>query len=158
MLAFMSFPKALRTQIHSTNPQERLDAEIKRCTDVVGIFPNDASITRVVGALLLEHNGGWSPQRRYVQLEGLQNLSENQAARLSAVVSRARVQTSSHTTSRDAIRQPGRPAQWLGPQTPIRNTFAPKNYIRSPTSTHYSVPSSDSSIKRKSLKNSNIIS
>ena len=56
-------------------------------TDVVGIFPNDASITRLVGALLIEQNDEWSLQRRYMQLEGLQSLSENQAARLSAVVS-----------------------------------------------------------------------
>ena len=54
VLAYMSFPKAHRTQIHSTNPLERLNAEIKRRTDVVGIFPNDAAITRLVGALLLE--------------------------------------------------------------------------------------------------------
>jgi putative transposase len=87
VLAFMSFPKAHRTQIHSTNPLERLNAEIKRRTDVVGIFPNDASITRLVGALLLEQNDEWSLQRRYMQLEGLQSLSENQAARLSVVVS-----------------------------------------------------------------------
>jgi putative transposase len=87
VLAFMSFPKAHRTQIHSTNPLERVNAEIKRRTDVVGIFPNDASITRLVGALLLEQNDEWSLQRRYMQLEGLQRLSENQAARLSAVVS-----------------------------------------------------------------------
>jgi hypothetical protein len=46
VLAYMSFPKAHRTQIHSTNPLERLNAEIKRRTDVVGIFPNDAAITR----------------------------------------------------------------------------------------------------------------
>jgi len=55
VLSFLSFPKAHRTQIHSTNPLERLNAEVKRRTDVVGI-PNDASITRLVGALLLEQN------------------------------------------------------------------------------------------------------
>jgi len=51
VLAFMTFPKAHRVQIHSTNPLERLNAEIKRRTDVVGIFPNEAAITRLVGAL-----------------------------------------------------------------------------------------------------------
>jgi putative transposase len=86
VLAFMSFPKAHRTQIHSTNPLERLNAEIKRRTDVVGIFPNEAAITRLVGALLLEQNDEWQLQRRYMQLEGLQLLADNQAARLSAVV------------------------------------------------------------------------
>jgi putative transposase len=86
VLAYMSFPKAHRTQIHSTNPLERLNAEIKRRTDVVGIFPNEAAITRLVGALLLEQSDEWSLQRRYMQLEGLQTLADNQPARLSAVV------------------------------------------------------------------------
>ena len=87
VLAFMSFPKAHHKQIHSTNPLERLNAEIKRRTDVVGIFPNEAAITRLVGALLLEQSDEWSLQRRYMQLEGLQTLADNQPARLSAVVS-----------------------------------------------------------------------
>jgi putative transposase len=86
VLAFMSFPKAHHKQIHSTNPLERLNAEIKRRTDVVGIFPNDAAITPLVGALLLEQSDEWSLQRRYMQLEGLQTLVDNQTARLSAVV------------------------------------------------------------------------
>lgn len=87
VLAFMTFPKAHRVQIHSTNPLERLNAEIKRRTDVVGIFPNEGAITRLVGALLLEQNDEWQLQRRYLQLEGLQALVDNQPARLSAVVS-----------------------------------------------------------------------
>lgn len=86
VLAYMSFPKAHHKQIHSTNPLERLNAEIKRRTDVVGIFPNDAAITRLVGALLLEQSDEWSLQRRYMQLEGLLALTDNQTARLSAVV------------------------------------------------------------------------
>ena len=87
VLAFMSFPKAHRMQIHCTNPLERLNAEIKRRTDVVGIFPNEAAIMRLVGALLLEQNDEWQLQRRYMQLEGLQALGDNQPARFSAVVS-----------------------------------------------------------------------
>ena len=86
VLAYMGFPKAHRTQIHTTNPLERLNAEVKRRTDVVGIFPNTAAVTRLVGALLLEQNDEWQLQRRYMQLEGLQSLSNNQPARLSAVV------------------------------------------------------------------------
>ncbi len=86
VLAYMSFPKAHRTQIHSTNPLERVNAEIKRRTDVVGIFPNENAVIRLVGALLLEQNDEWQLQRRYMQLEGLQSLSNNQAVRLSAVV------------------------------------------------------------------------
>jgi putative transposase len=86
VLTFMSFPRAHRTQIHSTNPLERLNAEIKRRTNVVGIFPNDRAIVRLVGAMMLEQNDEWSLQRRYMQLEGLQSLSDNQSARLSAVI------------------------------------------------------------------------
>jgi putative transposase len=86
VLAYMSFPKAHHKQIHSTNPLERLNAEIKRRTDVVGIFPNEDAITRLAGALLLEQSDEWSLQRRYMQLEGLQALADNQTARLSAVV------------------------------------------------------------------------
>jgi putative transposase len=87
VLAHMGFPKAHRLQIHSTNPLERVNAEVKRRTDVVGIFPNEAAIVRLVGALLLEQNDEWQLQRRYLQLEGLQTLGDNQPARLSAVMS-----------------------------------------------------------------------
>ncbi|WBS02178.1 IS256 family transposase [Pseudoduganella sp. SL102] len=86
VLTFMTFPKAHRTQIHSTNPLERLNAEVKRRTNVIGIFPNDAAIIRLVGAMMLEQNDEWSLQRRYMQLEGLLSLSDNQPARLSAVI------------------------------------------------------------------------
>lgn len=86
VLAYMSFPKAHRTQIHTTKPLERLNAEVKRRTDVVGIFPNAAAVTRLVGAILLEQNDEWSLQRRYMQIEGPQSLSNNQPVRLSAVV------------------------------------------------------------------------
>ena len=86
VFTFAPSPKAYRAKIHSTNPLERLNAEIKRRTDVVGIFPNEAAITRLVGALLLEQNDEWQLQRHYMQLEGLQTLSDNQTARLSAVV------------------------------------------------------------------------
>ncbi len=85
VLAFTSFPKAHRAQIVSTNPLERVNAEIKRRTDVVGIFPNDAAIVRLIGALLLEQNDEWQLQRRYMQLEGLQVVSDNGLHRISAV-------------------------------------------------------------------------
>jgi putative transposase len=88
VLAFMDFPKAHRTQIASTNPLERVNAEIKRRTDVVGIFPNDAAIIRLVGALMLEQNDEWQLQRRYMQLEGLKTVSDNHLHRISAVANR----------------------------------------------------------------------
>jgi transposase-like protein len=86
VFGIMDFPRAHRKQIASTNPLERLNAEIKRRTNVVGIFPNDAAIVRLVGALLLEQNDEWQLQRRYLSLEGLGAVSDNQNQRLSAVV------------------------------------------------------------------------
>ena len=85
VLAYMTFPKAHRTKIYSTNPLERLNAEIKSRTKVVGIFPNEAAIVRLVGALLLEQNEERQLNRRYMQLEALRSLAENSPARLSAV-------------------------------------------------------------------------
>jgi transposase-like protein len=85
LLAFASFPQAHWRKIWSTNPLERLNGEIKRRTNVVGIFPNDASIVRLVGAMMLEQNDEWSLNRRYMQLEGLQTLCDTVPTRLSAV-------------------------------------------------------------------------
>jgi len=86
VLAFRHFPQQHWKKVWSTNLLERVNEEIKRRTRVVGIFPNDAAIVRLVGALLLEQNDEWQLQRRYLQLEGLQTISENQAVRLSAVM------------------------------------------------------------------------
>ena len=72
VLAYMTFPKEHRTKLHSTNPIERLNGEIKRRTNVVGIFPNEAAITRLIGAILLEQNDDWAVQRaRYMTLESI---------------------------------------------------------------------------------------
>ena len=86
VLAFMSFPKDHRAKIHSTNPLERPIGEIKRRTDVVGIFPNEDAITRLVGALLVEQNDEWAVQRaRYMTLETIAPLSHDPIVMLPAV-------------------------------------------------------------------------
>jgi transposase-like protein len=99
VLAYMPFPKAHWTQIHSTNPLERLNKEIKRRIDVVGIFPNGKgvkrsiqwidrspnAIIRLVGALLLEQNNEWALARRYMSLESLARIVDNPVLSLPGV-------------------------------------------------------------------------
>src|ERR1700723_1668510 len=86
VLAFMSFPREHWDKISSTNPIERLNGEIKRRADVVGIFPNDGAIVRLVGAILMEQNDEWAVQRaRYMTLETIAPISDNPIVILPAV-------------------------------------------------------------------------
>ncbi len=86
VLAYMTFPRQHWTKLHSTNPIERLNGEIKRRTEVVGIFPNEDAIVRLVGALLLEQNDEWAVQRsRYMTLETIAQMSDDPLISLPAV-------------------------------------------------------------------------
>ena len=75
VLSYLSFPEQHRSKLHSTNPLERLNKEVKRRADVVGIFPNEASIVRLIGAVLLEQNDEWQLQHRYMQVEAMADLA-----------------------------------------------------------------------------------
>ena len=75
VLSYMDFPEPHRGKIHSTNPLERLNKEVKRRADVVGIFPNEAAIIRLIGAVLLEQNDEWLLQHRSMQVEAMAGLA-----------------------------------------------------------------------------------
>jgi hypothetical protein len=85
----MTFPAQHRAKLHFTNPLERVNGEIKRRTEVVGIFPNEDAIVRLVGAILLEQHDEWAVQRgRYMTLETIAPLSDDPAVSLPAIASR----------------------------------------------------------------------
>lgn len=88
VLAYMTFPHSIGPSCTSTNPIERLNGEIKRRTEVVGIFPNDDAITRLIGAILLEQNDEWAVQRaRYMALETIAPLSDDPSVSITAIAS-----------------------------------------------------------------------
>jgi transposase-like protein len=74
VLAYLTFPVQHRTRLHSTNPLERLNQAVKRRAGVVGIFPNEASIVRLIGAVLLEQNDEWQLLHRSMQVEAMAEL------------------------------------------------------------------------------------
>jgi len=82
VLTFMDFPRAHWPKLHSTNPLERLNKEVKRRSAVVGIFPNEASINRLVGAILMEQNDEWQLQHRYMTLETMTGLADETTGKL----------------------------------------------------------------------------
>ena len=78
VLAYMAFPRQHRTKLHSTNPIERLNKEVKRRADVVGIFPNEASIIRLISAVLFEQNDQWQTASRYMQVEAFAQIDHEE--------------------------------------------------------------------------------
>lgn len=89
VLAYMAFPRQHRTKLHSTNPIERLNKEVKRRADVVGIFPNEPSIIRLLGAVLLEQNDEWQIQNRYMQVEAFDQIDKEEVDPILSITTKA---------------------------------------------------------------------
>jgi putative transposase len=89
VLAYMSFPSQHRTKLHSTNPLERLNKEVKRRADVVGIFPNEDAIIRLIGAVLFEQNDEWLGQHRYMQVEAFAQIDATERDPLLSIATQA---------------------------------------------------------------------
>ncbi len=89
MLAYMSFPRQHRTTLHRTNPIERLNREVKRRADVVDIFPNEASIMRLIGAMLFEQNGEWQTSSRYMMVEAFAQIDKEEIDPILSITARA---------------------------------------------------------------------
>ena len=85
----MTFPRQHRTKLHSTNPIERLNKEVKRRADVVGIFSNEASITRLIGAVLLEQNDEWKTASRYMMVEAFANIDQEETDPILSIATQA---------------------------------------------------------------------
>ena len=89
VLAYMAFPRQHRTKLHSTNPIERLNKEVKRRADVVGIFPNEASIMRLIGAVLFEQNDEWQTSSRYMMVEAFAQIDREEIDPILSITTKA---------------------------------------------------------------------
>nr|WP_282449396.1 transposase [Roseibium sp. CAU 1639] len=89
VLAYMAFPRQHRTKLHSTNPIERLNKEVKRRADVVGIFPNEESIMRLIGAVLFEQNDEWQTASRYMMVEAFAEIDAQETDPILSISNKA---------------------------------------------------------------------
>jgi len=89
VFAYLAFPAQHRTKLHSTNPLKRLNKEVKRRADVVGIFPNEKSILRLIGAVLFEQNDDWQSQHRYMMVEAFSQIDAAQIDPLPSITTQA---------------------------------------------------------------------
>jgi transposase-like protein len=89
VLAYMSFPRQQRTKLHSTSPIERLNKEVKRRADVVGIFPNEASIIRLIGAVLFEANDELQTSSRYMMVEAFAQIDKEEIDPILCITTKA---------------------------------------------------------------------
>ena len=93
VLAYMAFPRQHRKKLHRTNPIERLNKEVTRRADVVGIFPNETSITRLIGAVLFEQNDDWQTASSYMHVESFAQIDHEEPDPILSITTQA-VQTS----------------------------------------------------------------
>ena len=89
VLACMAFPRQHRSKLHGTNPIERLNKEVKRRADVVGIFPNEPSIMRLIGAVLFEQNDEWQTASRYMMVEAFAQIDHEEADPILSITTQA---------------------------------------------------------------------
>lgn len=120
VLAYMNFPAAHRSKLHSTNPSERVNGEIKSCTEVVGSFPNDEAIIRVAGAILLEQNNEWAVQRAALHDPGNHGAIERRSHRHPARSGRV-TQPAKPAGERERPRA-HTPCQWTRSAPPLSNS------------------------------------
>jgi putative transposase len=89
VLAYMAFPRQHRTKLHSTNPLERLNKEVKRRADVGGIFPNEASIMRLIGAVLFEQNDKWQTSSRTMMVKAFAQIDKEESDPILSITTKA---------------------------------------------------------------------
>jgi putative transposase len=85
----MALPRQHRTKLHSTNPIDRLNKEVKRRADVVGIFPNEASIMRLICTVLFEQNDEWQTSSRYMMVEAFAQIDSEEIDPLLSITTKA---------------------------------------------------------------------